>query len=742
MKKFIWLALAAVLVLNLSACSVPVSYLDEMEPYTPPQILSTVTAGSAGAGEKCYAEHNGLSLYVNEANATFSVVDSAGNCFRSSPEGAAETMTPDELIGLLQVHFADQMGNTYELNSLTNSVAMGDARVCGIPGGVRFEFTFTEYGFVVPVHVTLCDSGVECSVITGEIRENNPLFKLTSVDVAPYFHAAHETAEGYILLPDGAGALLDWKRVTDPSVEYRQYIYGKDAAIVQMTKNAEAEAIRLPVFGMLQGNTAVTAIVTKGASRTALNATAAGKRNAYSNVYAEFIYRETAMVKVEKKNQTVTVVEDSHTTVPVQAVRFCLTSGDNLSYVDMAETYRQYLLTEEGIVPTAGKNGAPMVVEFTGGVMKQQFVMGFPVEQVVPLATFQDAQSILAQLKLAGVDKILVNYTQWQKDATGAGIQTQVNPESNLGGTGDLKKLAEFCAQEGISIFLDANTNRMMASSFGYDKKNDAASSVRRDPAMQYPYSLMNGEANVSKPSFLLAVSRLPETAKKLAESAGNYGISGLSSTFLGDTLYSDFCKEAVTRDHAELFWADAMNSLSQAKGSFVIYGGNAYALPNSDLIMDAPMEDSGFLLCCESVPFYHIALHGVVDLTTPSINRQTDPTRAFLQGIETGSCLKWSWIARNEDELVETQHNDLISCRYENWLPLAASQHLRAAALLEKVASSTVVDHERLPNYEQVVRVLWSDGTEVYVNYGDTDVQVDGLTVAATDFAVKEVAQ
>ena len=66
----------------------------------------------------------------------------------------------------------------------------------------------------------------------------------------------------------------------------------------------------------------------------------------------------------------------------------------------------------------------------------------------------------------------------------------------------------------------------------------------------------------------------------------------------------------------------------------------------------------------------------------------------------------------------------------------------IRCTALLEKVGSSTVVDHERLPNYEQVVRVLWSDGTEVYVNYGDTDVQVDGLTVAATDFAVKEVAQ
>ena len=55
---------------------------------------------------------------------------------------------------------------------------------------------------------------------------------------------------------------------------------------------------------------------------------------------------------------------------------------------------------------------------------------------------------------------------------------------------------------------------------------------------------------------------------------------------------------------------------------------------------------------------------------------------------------------------------------------------------------SNSDLEDERLPNYEQVVRVLWSDGTEVYVNYGDTDVQVDGLTVAATDFAVKEVAQ
>ena len=740
MKKFIWLALAAVLTLNLCACSAPVSYLDKMEPYTPPQILSTVTAGSAGAGEKCYAERNGFSLYVNEANATFSVADANGNRWNSCPDGAADEMAVAELTGLIQVHFADQMGNTYELNSLTNSVATGHARIHAISGGARIEFTFAEYGFVVPVHVTLCDTGVEFSVITADIRENNALFKLTSVDVAPYFHAAHETAEGYIFLPDGAGALLDWSRVTDPSVEYRQYIYGRDAAIVQMSQTAQAEPIRLPVFGILQNGTAVTAIVTEGASRTALNATAAGKRNAYSNVYAEFIYRETALVKVEKKNQTVTVVETSHTAVPVQTVRFCLMSGEDLSYVDMADAYRQYLLQDCAVTPTAGDRGAPMVLEFCGGVMKQQFVMGFPVEQVVPLTTFDDAAGILSQLKDGGVDNILLNYTQWQKDATGAPIQTDLPAENNLGGKRDLANLLAL-RSDTLSIYLDVNVNRMAASAWGYNMKNDSASSVRRDPAMQYFYAPNTGKADVSSPIFHLKVPKITTTAEKIAESAGKYSVSGLSTTYLGDLLYSDFSKNAITRDISESIWQDSLGILESATGSLLVTGGNAYSLPYADLILDAPMTDSGLLLTARAVPFYQIALHGVVDLSVTALNEEQDVQRAFLKAVETGSCLKWRWIARNEDELVETDYNSIISARYENWIDTAIDQYKQAESLLTRVAGQTVVSHEILTANGDLVRVVWSDGTEVLVNYGSSNATVGGRTVAAQSFAVKEGA-
>ena len=106
MKKFIWLALAMVLAVNLTACSASVSYVDKMEAYTPPKILSSVTAGAAGAGEKCYAESNGYALYVNEANATFAVTDAAGNHFSSYPLSNDSAEVSDELAGLIQVHSA------------------------------------------------------------------------------------------------------------------------------------------------------------------------------------------------------------------------------------------------------------------------------------------------------------------------------------------------------------------------------------------------------------------------------------------------------------------------------------------------------------------------------------------------------------------------------------------------------------------------------------------------------------
>ena len=70
-------------------------------------------------------------------------------------------------------------------------------------------------------------------------------------------------------------------------------------------------------------------------------------------------------------------------------------------------------------------------------------------------------------------------------------------------------------------------------------------------------------------------------TAKKIAESTEKYPVSGLSTAYLGDLLYSDFSKNAITRDVSEGVWQDSLNILESATGSLLVSGGNAYALPS-----------------------------------------------------------------------------------------------------------------------------------------------------------------
>ena len=197
-RAFIWLVLAG-LVLSLVGCGAPAGGGEDMS-FQTPQILSSVSASQGAAGETLYAEAENFSLYIDEQKAAFAVTDEAGHRWSSIPAGTPDDPSADELLGLVQVHYADQMGNTYELNSMTHSVRKGAAQVMRIENGARIEFSFPEQGLKVPVHITLCRGGVEISVIMAQIEETNPLFRMISVDVAPYFHAAESTTDAAALL--------------------------------------------------------------------------------------------------------------------------------------------------------------------------------------------------------------------------------------------------------------------------------------------------------------------------------------------------------------------------------------------------------------------------------------------------------------------------------------------------------------------------------------------------------------
>ena len=762
-KAIKWLALFTLTAMLLTSCAAVKDYKDVMsQGLDIPEALSTVNVAQATAGIKLYAQNDNFSLYVDEQNATFSVVDKDGNRWTSAPQLTAgdESTAPEyadaSAMSMIRINYCNQLNVLDERSCYDDCVLTGKAKVMKLANGVRFEFTFEKYGFVIPVQVLLCKDGVEISLINSGIQETNEGNTLTSIDVAPFFHAPKADDEGYFMVPDGEGALMDWSKMPKAG-EYRGFVYGRDSAIMVYQKNSNTQDVRLPVYGA-QFKSAVqqpedapaaqaeenpnarlgyTAIITTGASRAAINANIRTGLNSYHHAYTEFIYREVADVEVDRYASLQPYVEPSNTTIPLQTTRYILMADEDLDYVDMAQVYRNYLQDECGITAKAKADSAPLIVELFGGVMKQQFVMGFPVDQVVALTSYEDAENIVKKLKTAGIDELIINYTEWQMDGTGAAMQESLKAESKLGGNKGLKSLIELCKQENISLYLDVNATRMAKNAWGYNTRFDSASSVRWDPALQFRINPNTGKANKLDPTFLLKPYKVLSVSEKLAQSADGLDVAGLSSSALGEMLYSDFAKNGVTRDHAEYYWKDALTVLQQAKGQLLLSGGNEYALGNASMVMDAPSGHSGYLCETDVVPFYQIALHGLVPMTTSPLNNAVDSREAFLHAVETGTYLKWTWTARNQDELVETGYNDIISSHYENWLDAAVAQYKEAQGLLKKVSDSSIVAHERVS--ADVVRVLWSNGIEVYINYGDVAAEIDGVQIGAADFAFRE---
>ena len=90
---------------------------------------------------------------------------------------------------------------------------------------------------------------------------------------------------------------------------------------------------------------------------------------------------------------------------------------------------------------------------------------------------------------------------------------------------------------------------------------------------------------------------------------------------------------------------------------------------------------------------------------------------------------------AKDPEPLKYTIRNNLFSSNYLDWIERAADFYARYNELMGPLLNAFMVDHHRID--EHVVRVSYSNGATVYVNYGEVAADVDGLRIDAMDYLV-----
>ncbi len=576
------------------------------------------------------------------------------------------------------------------------------------------------------------DFTVEVPLDSIEYKEENPVYYLS---LLPYFGAAGKEDEGFLFVPEGGGALINFNNGKTAQNAYYADVYGWD-----MAKDREAlvheTRTSFNVFGEAKGDASYICIIEQGAPYASIQADVSGKSNSYNYVNALYTVTKRDQYDVsDRYNGNMFVYEEK---LPegesyVQRYRF-VNSGD---YVDMAKAYQDYLFDTHTFTKK-DTTEAPVVVEIVGAVDKIKQILGVPVSKPLALTTFDETADMLAELQNSGMKELSVKLTGWANGGVRQKMLSKIKPVRELGGAKGLTNLMNKAKELGIDVYLDGITNYAIDSGFmeGFSVYTDAARFVSKEKAELFEYSTTIYAKNEDLDKYyLLKESLIHEMAANLAAKADSYG-AGVSFADIGMMLSSDFNEKSTISRQAVMKKHQALLEELNANANVMINDGNDYAIAYADIISNMDLGGAEYSIIDQTVPFYQIALHGYVEYVGEVLNLTANPVEELLKSAEYGAGLSFALMQENPFTLQNTLYTDYFGAEYEACKEDMYETYNRYNNELGHVFNQEMTDHEFLT--ADVTCTTYEDGTKVYVNYSYYDfTATDGTVVPSRDYVV-----
>lgn len=579
------------------------------------------------------------------------------------------------------------------------------------------------------------DLTVEIPFSSFESRESYPIYSVTPL---PYFGAGSTSDEGFLLLPEGGGSIINFNNGKTSQNIYYSNLYGWDMA-VERKDLVHSTLASMNVYGISDTQDSFICIMEDGSSYASIEADISGKNSSYN--YVDAIYTIKAREKYDLgagANQDMYVyLEDLPQDESIKKRYSFIDSGD---YVDMAKDYQDYLIkTYPETFTKNDETSAPLVIEAVGAVDKVKQILGVPVSRPLPLTTYEECAELITDVTNLGVDNLSVKYTGWCNGGVKQKFLKNVRLISSLGNKKDLQNLSDTAKNLGVDLYLDGITQYEFKSNLfnsGFFSYVDAAKFLSRKRAELYEYSAVTYAAREGMDSyFLLHGDTIIEMCNNLVKKTQEFG-TGVSFQDLGKDLSSDFYrKDYTSRDEQMDMQVDVLKGVTAAGQKVMINEGNAYAAPYADIITNMDLRGSEYTIIDKVVPFYQIALHGYVDYTGAPINTGGNVEEQMLYAAEYGAALQFSIMKESPFTLQKTLYTMYYASEYDSWGSEMLDIYNRYNSELGHTFNQLIVDHYYIT--EEVHATVYEDGTKVYVNYGFEDFVDGGNTVPARDYLV-----
>lgn len=624
----------------------------------------------------------------------------------------------------------------------------------------------------VAIEYSLTENGLDVMVPGNSLKANTNKdgdeYLIYEVAVLPYFTSATMGDEGYTVIPDGSGSVMNFNNGKTNYTSYNKRVYSSDLSFTSYTLTASTNDLMLPIYANVFTKTdeyvldengykihkqkGMVVEVTDGAAQAKLYADTSGRNNSnsYNYSYYSLVVRESQKIFIGtnqfNRNETMMYTDslascDYHINyMPLDTNKY------EVSYSGVASFYRDLLISRsEGKLDVNGDKTykTALDLDILASYTYDTNFLGIGYTGKGTLTKVDELKKILDEVLNLGVENANVYYRGWQANGLERVSFKNMKFNKNLG---KKKELLDLINDYNKNVTIYPHVEFLQYEKFTemFGKTHYTARDVGGEYAINYPYELNSNVYNKkAKQIMTLSPAYYNAFSEVLAK---NYekllGINSMSLSGLGSELSGNYRKKHnVFKATAVEEQIKAFENLA-AKGinKLAIEAPYAYALEYASNAYNVPYQSTQYEILDYTIPFYQLVINGLFDYSGQSVNEKSELglQEHIMRCIETGSNPAFTFTFDDSTELLQTDYNTYYYTLYSRWLEDVKTMSDTLNGL--DIYSCRLVDHTRLDNDVYKVTYQAVDGSktiEIILNYQRVSWIGSGVFVPAKSYAV-----
>lgn len=602
--------------------------------------------------------------------------------------------------------------------------------------GFTATIDFTKAQIKFDVVVTLQQGDLTINIPRESIKEYNPkLWKpgnddisLSEIILYPFFGSATHKKDGYMVIPDGSGAIVKLEETPKYATGYTAPVYGQDPGYDNTaTPNSRKIAVKplervtLPIYGIIHNadQSGVLVIAESGDSYATYNYVSRDLQTKYYQSYFTYNYRTAYAQFQSRTNQDQHVLGFQERPNQFDLVqRYVFLNDKKANYVGVAKEYRHFLEKKDGLSKkkTETLDEVPMKIDF----INNEVTMGTLGVENVTATKYKQAGKIVKSLLDKGYDDLNVTFKSFVEDD----LAYRFKVMKNLGGSDDFKETTDYFTSNHIKFnyYVDYVKSYYEKTKYTASKLNRQDLNVLNERKSIYNY--------LNNPKYYTVLAEKDLNAYK------KYEIGSLALDGLGANLITHYDKGITGYSNEGMAYSkNLLQYLNENGIKTGVYLPDAYLYKYISDYYDAPITSSELIFIDATVPLVPLVLSGFADMYSPYMNFSSNDTDTMLRLIEFGIYPSFVLTGESTYKIKRTASNDIYTSELKYMEDRIDFYYSSVSKALNEVLGSEMVNHTIIA--AGVVEVEYDNGRKIVINYNDSDYIHEDVNIKSKGFVI-----